>query len=477
MPLPRHAVLGRSLLVLTVVAAAAAGCIEYAPVPIDSKEVVLRQSTRQIDGVAVEAALSRIAPDYAWTDGRWNRLTLLAAAIATNPELARARAAVDAARAEAAAARISPGPTLTLTAEYAFNPTEPSSWLYGIASDWLIDRGGRRRGRIERADVAAEIALLGYADAVWTIRANLRRALDARLTWQAEASLAHDLVAMRQREFEAVSRRVAAGEVSRLELDRVRADAADAARTEAAARGNAVGAGLDLAAALGLSIDGIDLDTIEPGEPVIPDNAITLSDEQLSAALSGRSDILRAMVAYDEAEASLRVAVASQYPELRIGPGYTWERGLKKLPFTLSLTLPTSDRARSTIRAAEARRAEAGRQVEAAVAGVTAGITRARADYRAAWNVLRLVRSRTLPTADALARQADLELEAGSINRAEWAASQAGLMTAKIDRLVAVRGVLEAEATLEDALRQPLRGPETVLGSSLAHPDVTESGP
>lgn len=444
--------------------------MSYSAAPVDIQTLDRDQRTLSIDLDAVDNELARIAPAYEWQNHEWNTLTLLAAALATSPSLARARATVEAAEAEALAARVRQGPTLTLTAEYAFNPTEASNWLYGLASDLLLDRGGRRRGRIETADVAARAAVFDYAAAVWSVRMAIRRAFDSWQSALAEAGIASELVAMRRRQFEAVNRRVAAGEASRLELDRVRADLAIDSRTELEARARVTRAAIDLATAVGVVPEALDdsrlVDSFD--NPVMALPAIT--DEQVAGALELRTEVLQATAAYDRSEAAVRIAVASQYPEIRLGPGYTWERGLRKLPFNLSLTLPTSDRARATIAAAEARRAEAGKQLETAVATVEASIAQSDADYRAALAVLELVRTETLPTASALADQAERELNAGAINRADWAAAQAGRLTARLDEVAAIRGVRDAESALEDALRRPLRGPETTVGSALLMP-------
>lgn len=446
------------------------GCATYTPAPLDVDTLARSRRTQSLDTDAVRAELARIAPGFDWTDGEWNGLTLLAAALTTSPALATARAALEAAEAEAAAARVSPGPTLSLTGEYAFDPPEASNWLYGIASEWLLDRGGRRQGRIETADVAARSAEFDYAAAVWSVRMAIRRALDARASWQAQAEIAAELVAMRRQQLAAVSRQVDAGAVSRLELERVRADLAGSEQDALEADARVTRATLDLTAILGLA-DG----SLEPARVAgLPDDAVTalpaVTAGQIAGALALRTEILQAMAAYDRSEAALRAAVASQFPELRIGPGYTWERGLAKLPFNLSLTLPSSDRARAAIAAAEARRAEAGKRLEAAVATVESTIAQADADYRAALAVLDLVRTQTLPTAASLAGQAQRAFDAGALDRGEWAAAQAGLLTARIDEVVAMRDVLGAEAALEDALRRPLTGPETLIGTAVLVP-------
>ncbi|MFN0025117.1 MAG: TolC family protein [Parvularculaceae bacterium] len=452
---------------LAATAAIASACAHYTPAPIEVASVATGRRAAALDEPAIRAELIRLAPDYQW-GGEWNGLTLFAAALAQSPAIAAARAGVAAAAAEARAARVAPGPTLTLTAEYAFNPAEASPWLVGAASDILLDIGGRRKGRIEAADVAARVAAFDYAASVWSVRMAIRRALDAEAGARETAALAGALVKLRDRQFEAVRRRVTAGEESRLELDRVREGVAGAAQTEAMANADLAAARLDIAAAVGVSPDALDATRIESFQTLAETPGIT--EAQTSAALTARTEILKAAAAYDQAEAALRVAVASQYPDVSIGPGYMWERGLSKLPLALSLSFPSSDLGRAAIRAAQARRAEAGRRLESEVAGVLAGIARAAADYRAAWTSLQLIRMKTIPTAEAFARQADRELAAGAVNRADWAASQAGLLTAQLDEIAARRRVLEAQAALEDALRQPLSGPETAIAPSFIEP-------
>ena len=111
------------------------GCANYAPAPVVLEAAAADQDTRRIDPEAVRGQLLKLAPAYEWNAQEWNRLTLFAAALTTSPEVAEAKAHLEAAEADIRAARVRPGPTLTLTAEYAFNPAEASPWLLGAASD------------------------------------------------------------------------------------------------------------------------------------------------------------------------------------------------------------------------------------------------------------------------------------------------------------------------------------------------------
>jgi CRISPR system Cascade subunit CasA len=84
------------------------------------------------------------------------------------------------------------------------------------------------------------------------------------------------------------------------------------------------------------------------------DPLLALPTDARDQALLSRSNILKSLAAYDRAESDLRGEVARQFPSIIVSPGYTWERGLVKLPFSLGLVLPPLDFNRSAIAAAAA---------------------------------------------------------------------------------------------------------------------------
>ena len=119
------------------------------------------------------------------------------------------------------------------------------------------------------------------------------------------------------------------------------------------------------------------------GGPPAPATLDGLADWRRDAAAS-RSDVLRAIADYDLAEAALRLEVAKQYPEVRIGPAYNYDHGVNKLPFNLSLTLPTFDLNQRAIAQAEAARTAAGRTLELTQANALAAVDAAAAARTAA---------------------------------------------------------------------------------------------
>ncbi len=75
-------------------------------------------------------------------------------------------------------------------------------------------------------------------------------------------------------------------------------------------------------------------------------------------ALLNRSDILASLAEYAACESALRLEIAKQYPDIRIGPNYQLDQTDSKWTIGLALDLPILSRNKGPIAEAEARRAE-----------------------------------------------------------------------------------------------------------------------
>ncbi len=440
-----------------------AGCVSYASAPKPLGKIADQFTGRTLSWTAAAQTCKQLAPTGPCDPARPDRLLLFAMLIDNNPDVAAARAHLHSVEAVASTARTPGGPTLTLSTEYAKASSDPSPWLLGAALDVPLDAGGRRAARIASANLAVDAAHYDLVEAIWTARMALSRALDDIATATGQLALANQLVALQERRMEAMVRRVSAGEASRADLERARSDLAEASRREAAATAMREAAKVQVAKALGLPaanlpeglFDGVTLDVTAP--PLLP------TERQRSEALLARADLLKAMVAYDQAEAALRGEIAKQYPAISVGPGFTWERGLVKLPFNVGLVLPPLDLNRRNIRAAEARRSETGATLEAAYASAANNVDAAIAEAAASRRALADLRRLDLLIARRLAEQADRELAAGAIDRTDWTAAKAGLLIAQLAERDTISRLLTANVALEDALRRPLSGPETLI--------------
>ena len=232
-----------------------------------------------------------------------------------------------------------------------------------------------------------------------------------------------------------------------------------AARTELAAaerrlstiQANRRNAVLALAAELGISPQQAEAITLGTSDNASID-AGALATLREEAAL-GRGDVLRAISDYDQAENTLRLEVANQYPAIRIQPGYIYERGIVKLPFGINLQLPPIDGNKAAIRAAEKRREEAATKLEAAQAGVLAEVDRAQAALAAAAAAEALHAKQDVPAAHRLADAATKSLAKGEADRIDEEAATAAALEADLDQMDASRTTALARSDLDSALR------------------------
>jgi CRISPR system Cascade subunit CasA len=210
-----------------------------------------------------------------------------------------------------------------------------------------------------------------------------------------------------------------------------------------------------LAKALGVSVTAVQPIALEPLPNAV--DAPSVSDLTIwrqEAALR-RRDVLRAVADYDAAEQGLRLEVAKQYPDVHLGPGYTFERGEHKIPFDLTLVLPPRDLNRANIQSAEAKRALAGARLDAVQEAVLAGVDQTATALIGAKAGLDRTLNQDLPLAHRAEAAARKALAAGELDRIDQEAAQAAAVDAELAGLDAWRSAWLAAADLQDTLRRP----------------------
>lgn len=421
-----------------------AGCVAYTPAP----------PRPEAFAPAFDARTMRSKPP----GEAWSGAELLAAAALQNPQAVAARAAYATALAAARTAQASPGPNLTLTAEYA---GEAPHWGYTAAADIPLDMGGRRKARITTANLQALQAYYDLGETLWSIRNDLQRAradLDAA---QAEIELAAQSAAIRSDRSDRVARRVAQGQDARPLALAAQADLTAARRRLAAAEGRREAAFGDLAKALGVSPAAVKAMKLAPLSETPPDVS-GLAAWRLDAA-SSRRDILKAVADYDIADQALRAEIAAQYPSVSIGPGYFYDHGVQKYPVNLGLNLPPWDLNRHAIAQAEAARAGAGKALEAVQAAALAQVDGARVAFDTAWDDLKRNRDHDAPVALKTAEAATRSRAAGETDRVDELAALGAEADARLALNDARHAAASATVDLEDALRRSFDTAETAV--------------
>ena len=460
-----------------LLAALLSACVHYTPRPRPPERIAVGFTQRTLSDPQLRALLERQLPARAWPRPQWDRADLLVAMLYFNDGLAAGRASARVATAGTRTAREHPNPTVTLMSEYANQHDGAPLWLWAVVTDWLLDAGARRGARIALADLAAQRAGYDLAELTWKQRGALRRAAADLLITEREIALRETVNTDRQAQLDMARRRLEVGAASRGDLDRLVRDALQDEQQLHDARRRASLARSALAVAVGVPVKvlaGLKLGWEQLDDPPAVD-ALQL-ERARDEALLARADVHGAVVAYGTAEQALRLEVARQYPEVHLGPAYTWDHGIRRYQFNLGLTLPLMNRNAGAIGEAEARREEAGAHLEATVALAWQEIDEAIRQCQLARARLTEVRGPVYDAAQRIYAQTARGFDAGANDRTELVAARVAHTLAELQVLDAVRTAQEALATLEDALRRPLEGPELTLTATLAPPPVSNDG-
>jgi outer membrane protein TolC len=475
-PAPRAGGGSRAAAALLAVLALPTACVHYTPRPRPPEGAARVFAARRLDAPGLRAALDAQLPGRRgdWPRQEWDRADLLVAMLYFNDTLAEARAAADVAGAGRATARERPNPVMELELEYANQHDGSPLWLWAILPVLPLDVGARRSARIALADLAAQRALYELAEAIWKARSTMRRALADLLITGQQVTLLEAVHTEREAQLTMARRRLEAGEASRGDLDRLVADALQDEQQLHDARRRASLARSALAQAIGVpvaALEGLRFSWAGLEEPPEVD-AQRLAGWRADALLA-RADVHSAVVGYSQAEQSLRLEVAKQYPDWQIGPSYTWDHGVHRPEMFLYFPLPIMNQNRGAIGEAEARREQAGAALEATVAGAYQEIDESIRQWHLAEARLGEARGPVLEAAQSIYAQTARGFAAGANDRSEMAAASVARTLAQLQVLEAARTAQDSLATLEDALRRPLEGPELGLAAVLgAKPPV-----
>jgi CRISPR system Cascade subunit CasA len=386
---------------------------------------------------------------------------LLRMALAHDPAVAAARATLTAALSSQKAAHNLPPLSLTLTTEYSRDSDPQKPWLYGAAVGIPLDVGAKRATRVTSTDLAVIRARYALAEAVWVVRQNLHQALNDLSLAQQDIDLNQTLLDQRLSYQSVMQARVSHGEDAQGLAAQAALDVSGARQGLAQAETRKIQAVAALARTLSTDPATAASLPVRSDDPDAPTGAQLAS--MTDRALYCRADVLTAVVDYDIAENDLRTAIAAQYPDINIQPGYTWERGAVKLPLSLSLTLPPLDGNRAAINAAQNTRLAAGKTLEDRVRTTRATAIQAATTYAADATTARTIADHDLPVLRDMADRAGRLATAGETDQSEALLARINATQAALNLLQARRTAATDRLTLEDALHQSFDATDTQI--------------
>ena len=359
------------------------GCAatRYRAAPIVPAETASRLESRSLSDADLQEFLKDNVghEPNVWPLKTWDLGTLTLAALYFNPgmQIARERTAVAQAAIITAGAR--PNPTLSLS------PGIPSPYLFDLTFSVPIETAGKRGHRIVQAERLSDAAQFDLGNAAWAVRSGVRLALLDYLANERSVRLLQSQERLLQKQAELLQQRLAVGQIPRPEVDAAAIQLSDTRLALLAGEGRIAQTCATLAAAIGVpvaALDGIQLEWANLDRPPAEDS-LSVREIQREALLN-RLDVRAALAQYEAAQVSLQLEISKQYPDVQIGPGYTFEEKDNFFTLGLSLPIPILNRNQGPIAEAEARRKEAAASFLATQAQVIADGEKTLAAYRAA---------------------------------------------------------------------------------------------
>jgi len=431
-----------------------AGCAaqRYRPAPIVASATASRFQSRNLGDSGLQLFVEQnlghsVSP---WPPTTWDLQTLSLAALYFNPALDSARARVSGTEAALMTAGARPNPTLSIS------PGVPTPYLLTLDFSIPIETAGKRGHRIQAASSLDQAARFDLADSAWTVRSGVRAALLNYILASQTLELFLSEETVRQEQVHILEQILFAGEIPRQSVDLARIELSKSHLAVSATEGQIDEARAALAAAIGIPVAGLRGAQFSWPGMDNPPSAESLSPEEVQRdAVVNRLDIRRALAQYAAAEAGLQLEIAKQYPDINIGPGYTYEETHSFFTVGASSTIPLFNRNQGPIAEAEARRKEAAAVFVERQAQVIARSERALAVYKGALKELseaeslrKLQENQAQITQQAIRSGTDIRLSLDSVEIQVWLLARA--------RLDALARAQRALGELEDAVQSPL---------------------
>jgi outer membrane protein TolC len=301
-----------------------------------------------------------------------------------------------------------------------------------------------------------QAARLDLADSAWTVLAGVRLALLNYLLASRSLEIARSEETIRTDQVNILEKILSVGEITRLDVDLARIELSKTKVTIHAAEGQFAESKASLAAAIGIPVEGLrDAEFSWTNMDMLPGTESLSSTEIRRDAVLNRLDVRRSLAQYAAAEADLRLEIARQYPDINIGPGYTYEERNSFFTIGLSSAIPLFNRNQGPIAEAEARRKEAAAAFLQTQAQVIAKSERALAVYTAALQEMTATQS-LYQLQEAQLQTVQQSIRSGADNRLSLDGVRIQLSLLERARLDALARAQRSLGELEDAVQRPL---------------------
>ena len=426
-----------------------ASCKSYQARPLSAEAGAAAFAGRSLNDPGLQHFLS----DEKAAHGSWdvNRLALVAAYF--HPDVALARTEANEFTAAIKTAKQRPNPVFTFGPQYAsFHRNNLTPWFLAGNVFYQFETAGKRTRRTEQALAAAEAARWRVSTRAWAARTRVRTAMLELHSARENIRLLETEQRLHDDVIKKLTTQMEAGDVSpfeltqaRLALNRTRLALQDAQRLAATGEARlAAAVGVPLSALKGITLDFSSFKKLPPQN----------SENSRRLALTQRADLMALLADYAAAESALRLEIAKQYPDVRLGPGYDYNQGQNRWQLGVSFELPVNGN-RGPIAQAEAKRLSAEARFMAQQDTIQGELNVALSAYTASRQKAETA-AVLLQEAIAAANTTKRMVEAGELSPLELTRRQLETSAAGLARMAADIEAQTAAGSLEDAMQARL---------------------
>lgn len=449
----------RHLIVLCLSALTCSACVSFQDKPIVPATVLANYEARTLDAPELRDFIQKNSHGAAptWPVKSWDLTSLTLAALYYHPDLDIARAKWLVAQTGIVTAGMRPNPNLSVGIQRNRDVTDASSpWTLGWNIDIPLETANKRGYRIDQATHLSDAARFALANTGWQIRSKVRSSL---IDLYVAQQIRHQLVeqnSLQLHQYALFKERFQHGFISSSELTQVSIASRQLELSLNDAEKSVADAKAKFADALGVSVRALDqLELASPAQSVPIDDWLT--EDLRQQALLNRSDVLSALAEYAASQSALGLEIAKQYPDVSIGPGYSWDAGQRKWSLGLGLTLPVFNQNQGPIAEADARRILAMSNFNAIQAKAVGEIDIAATGYRNTAKQL-LVMDKLLDAQNQQMRSVIALYKAGQIDTVTLISAQLEMKQFVIAKWEAWKKAQLALTSMEDAIQKPLIG-------------------
>ena len=431
------------------------GCVQYQANVLQPPQIEAKLRARSLgaDGLAEFVRVQVGKPELTWPPTALEPETVTAIAwfFSTELEVARAKAETAAAAIMTARQRIKP----SISGEGGRNKTPDSIATYAISPSFVIETAGKRGLRILQAEKNAEAARIGVYETAWSVRTKVRHALAWYAVALAKLDSAQTEEKLRGEVLGILQKRLELGETARPELNQALMERAAATGSLRAAEGDVNRALAEIAAAVGLPMAVLEKFPVNVSAFAAVESVAT--EQVQGAGLQHRADIRRALVEYEEVDARLRLAIANQYPNISLNPGFTYQEGFPSYTLgSLLESLPILHKNQGPIAEQEAARKQAEAEFIALQARVVAEAETSVVRYRTASAEWKTARETLQKVGQAKVMATGTAFQRGDASRLDLTVARLDTMGLRKVQDDAFEKLQAALGALEDAMQTPV---------------------